>query len=631
MNSKNVKPFNKKIKSRRHTPQYTMHRYFARRPYNVFNSLIEHYTSEEDIVLDVFCGGGTTVFEGLSLNRKMIGIDLNPLSTFITEMQVKQVNIKILKEFFADFMNNIKHKYGFFYDYLEDTIEWIEWAYDVRCEQCGSIITLSEDNKIKNGIYKCPNKKCISNEKDTGVRRINTIPVGSSPLKLKLRNSDGVSWIKSLESSNQVYFFENNYYNYLSDDLVVPNELISTTWDRAYEDKLYDKGVTEFKDLFTERNYVLNVLIFNEILKLKNNAPNKSQQTLIDILFFTFSASLRYTNNMTRIVKNWENGNPTSMDKHAYWLPNQYIETNIFDKLENRMKAVIKGLTYTKEKIKHPIHQVDHFDELKKLGNLLILNQSSSQLPIPDKSVDSIITDPPYGSNVQYGELSAFWNLWSKYYFNRDSIVYLEDEAIMNRKKSTKNFKDENHYEKLLTDIFTECNRVLKDDGYLVFTFNNKNINVWIAMLKAIANSGFILPNNGIAFQDSVKEYKNTSHLQYSKNIHGDLIYSFVKNNYKSEIDNIIDPSIDNIKNSILETINDLYLIKEKYTNTELYTAILENLTQVILSLITHNKYTDDSNLIKIEKFSSNYIDEILNSILEFKDEYWIYKEDKNE
>ena len=50
------------IDSRPHTPVYKMHRYFARRPWNVMRALIEHYSKENDLVVDCFSGGGVTLF-----------------------------------------------------------------------------------------------------------------------------------------------------------------------------------------------------------------------------------------------------------------------------------------------------------------------------------------------------------------------------------------------------------------------------------------------------------------------------------------------------------------------------------------------------------------------------------------
>src|SRR3989344_2000758 len=103
------------VKAEPHTPPYKIHKYFARRPWNVFNQLVNNFSSRGDIILDPFCGGGVTVYEGLKHNRKIIGCDLNPLSIFV----------------------------------VKD-------------------IVLSNENRIKNGVYKCSNLKCLSNKKGGG-------------------------------------------------------------------------------------------------------------------------------------------------------------------------------------------------------------------------------------------------------------------------------------------------------------------------------------------------------------------------------------------------------------------------------------------------------------------------------
>ena len=59
-----------------HTPPYKIHKYFARRPHNVFEQLIENFSDENELVLDPFCGGGVTIYEGLRKGRKVIGCDI---------------------------------------------------------------------------------------------------------------------------------------------------------------------------------------------------------------------------------------------------------------------------------------------------------------------------------------------------------------------------------------------------------------------------------------------------------------------------------------------------------------------------------------------------------------------------
>src|SRR6056297_2570011 len=47
-------------------------------------NVILRYSKEEDIVLDQFVGSGTTLIEAGLLNRKAIGIDINPDALSIT-------------------------------------------------------------------------------------------------------------------------------------------------------------------------------------------------------------------------------------------------------------------------------------------------------------------------------------------------------------------------------------------------------------------------------------------------------------------------------------------------------------------------------------------------------------------
>ena len=69
--------------------KYTVHKYWGRRPWFVVRQLIKKYTTENELVLDSFCGSGTTVIESLILKRRAIGVDLNPMSKFITETTIE--------------------------------------------------------------------------------------------------------------------------------------------------------------------------------------------------------------------------------------------------------------------------------------------------------------------------------------------------------------------------------------------------------------------------------------------------------------------------------------------------------------------------------------------------------------
>ena len=79
---------------------YAMHKYWAKKPFNVVNMLIQKYSKKNEIVLDPFCGSGISLIESLNSNRKGVGIDINPAAIFITkEVLVKNKIEDIEKEF----------------------------------------------------------------------------------------------------------------------------------------------------------------------------------------------------------------------------------------------------------------------------------------------------------------------------------------------------------------------------------------------------------------------------------------------------------------------------------------------------------------------------------------------------
>lgn len=615
-----ITPLKQSVKAEGHTPQYKMHKYFARRPYNVFKHIIKHYSSKGDIVLDLFCGGGVTVFEAAALERNVVGVDLNPLAAFISRMQMFNGEISELKDSYRRFLLTENKKYSDWYKVVfsddEGTAIWFEWAYIVKCPSCGARITLTEKNKKSNGVYFCSNPNCKAHI--NGVKRVDCHPDGSIPLRVKyLSSKTNMTFVREIGIENMPIFQNIDFEKVVSDLKYKVNFEIPNNWDRQYEDKLQEKGIITYSDFFTARNYTLNCLIFNDIMELRGTTGS----LMNEYLYFLFSSSLRYTNKMTRVTDNWEHGNPTAMDKHAFWLPNQYVETNILDVLNQRSKAIIKGCTYSSATLPNGLQEVSNFDDIKLRNSYMVLNRSSSNLPIPDTSVDVIITDPPYGSNVQYSELSTIWNAWFAIYKGLDNYIYKDGEAVVNRKKNFDGSKTVDDYEDMLFQVYSEGARVLKDNGYLVFTFNNKNIKVWIAMLKAVARAGFYLPDDGILFQDYIESYKNTAHLRFSGNIQGDFIYSFKKGITDITVDGnrgfaqIIDDAINN-------TITKLYKKHKTYSTPDLYQKILTTMTKELMAYIlwcnNNNEPMED-----ISSFSNDYLENRLKQTLVCEDGIW--------
>lgn len=529
------------IKARAHTAPYKIHRYFARRPWNVFQQLIEVYSNENDIILDPFSGGGVTIYEGLKLSRKVVGFDLNPLSIFIIKNMVKnrydKDKLYVLRDKIITYLNylygnynkiNVKTNQETLFKTLLP-VEWYELAFKANCNYCGEEIIFSNENKIKNGRYSCKNPSCGGNKNNNGfVEPKNCIRTGYVYLNSVVKSPDGKErlfldvGINDMDKINEhVQFLEREIKK---NKIVIPNDKIPLDWDRQHEDLLFRKNIITFQDLFTKRNLMLNLLLLNyiKLLERKEGIDHYNYE----IIRLIFSSSLRDTNIMAFTNPKWQSGTPTTWSKHAYWIPSQFCEVDVISSFKKAFNRMIKSLEFN-ETFDYEVKPVNSFPELKS-GNILLKDDSLANSLIPNNSVDAIITDPPYGSNVQYLELSTFWYPWNKDLYGNKQPDFSK-EAVSNRKKNFKGAKSLKEYENNLYLVFKKCFDVLKNGKYLVLTFNNKDIGAWLALLISIFRSGFILEKNGLFFQSGVKNYRQTAHTKYEGSPYGDFIYVFKK------------------------------------------------------------------------------------------------------
>ena len=127
-------------------------------------------------------------------------------------------------------------------------------------------------------------------------------------------------------------------------------------------------------------------------------------------------------------------------------------------------------------------------------GNGLLWAQTSEDLSsIPDRSVDAIVTDPPYCDNVMYAELADFFYVWLRLGL-KNTYPWFEPEITPKAREIVQNKvqeKDEDFFFRGLTRVFQQCYRVLEDKGLMVFTFHHKETWAWKSVLLAILNAGF--------------------------------------------------------------------------------------------------------------------------------------------
>jgi hypothetical protein len=464
-------PLTKALEARPHTAVYTMHKYFARRPWNVFRELILHYSAPDEIVLDPFCGGGVTVVESLKLKRRAVGVDVNPLATYVTEMQSKPIDLDALRQNFLLVGQRVKRE--------------IQSLYSTKCVKCGApaiadwIEWSGLEEQILRVKYDCPTcggpYEKLPDRED--ILRAKRIEKGFAP---KIRQ----------------------------DRLWFPKTRIPSG-DKT--SSLLNRGLTSFHELFTRRNLLALSILFRDIERIQAADAR-------DFLKFTFSSSLKWASQQSHlrghIVEGWA--------MHAYWVYPRNLEINVWNTFERRFTAILRGKKYSNENIGPFYRRARSFDDLYRgSGSCLILNRSATRLPIPNDTIDAIITDPPYGGNVNYGELSDFWYVWK----SKGKTIAKQSEVVINRAQR-KTLQD---YERLLYGVFSECYRVLKQDRYLVSTFNSRDIEVVAGFVTAASRAGFGLLPNGLLYQKPIRSYTTTFHAMQIGAFVGDFIFTFRK------------------------------------------------------------------------------------------------------
>src|SRR5262249_2736930 len=102
----------------------------------------------------------------------------------------------------------------------------------------------------------------------------------------------------------------------------------------------------------------------------------------------------------------------------------------------------------------------------------------SSRSGLRDRSVDLVVTDPPFFDNVHYSELADFFYAWQQL-------------GTVGRNRTTRHEAEvqdtnANEFGRKLRNVFAECARVLKNDGLLIFTYHHSREEGWMALADAI-------------------------------------------------------------------------------------------------------------------------------------------------
>lgn len=432
------KEINYALVEEKRPPIYTAMKYWGKKPHNIWSEYIKCYTPSNGIFLDPFCGSAMSAFETVNLGRKAYALDLNPLSSFMIEVLSSEFDeAKFLKE-----AQNIV-------DAIDNDKKYTN-EYKIKCNKCGCDATIINFKWDSGYIYE----------------------VAVECIKCKSRYTIDVN------KNTKMYNEKINSISYWYPNWEFPN---SDSFGNAF---LQNIGGNKFSNLWTTRNLYILAKIFNLVENIEDE--NIKRQ-----LLFGFIQTIHLCSKMCVPRRKEANRDfSTSWGRSAYICAKRQMEMNPLHLFKNSCigkQSVQSALKSANKymKIKPVIQDITANKQINKEANLYygIVDIKNLNKFIESKSVDFILTDPPYGGLVKYFDLSSIWLSWL-YKIDKKYMPDYSNEITVNNGNIDLFYKD---FVKGLKNL----REVLKDDGKIVFTFNNQDEKIWNVFLNSITSAGF--------------------------------------------------------------------------------------------------------------------------------------------
>ena len=122
---------------------------------------------------------------------------------------------------------------------------------------------------------------------------------------------------------------------------------------------------------------------------------------------------------------------------------------------------------------------------------------SSSELRFTEP-FDLVITDPPFGDNIYYSDLSNFFYAWLRLPLKNTYPNLFGPTKTPNAQEALKpralpDAEGDKHYYDRLTPCWAEACRLMKNGGLMAFTFHHSEDAQWEIVLRSLFEAGFYL------------------------------------------------------------------------------------------------------------------------------------------
>lgn len=473
-------PYAADVSEGKNNPIYMAHAYHTKVPHPAIMRYILHYTQPGDIVFDGFCGTGMTgvaaqlcgsendVKALLKKGEKAeIGVrhsicsDLSPIASLIAATYNLKFDTKTFERKALRILEQVEKELGWMYETEVDgkkaQINYTIWSDVFVCPSCGNEIVLWDeavdlDKEIMKDSFPCPHcgntcsKKNMEKAWETSFDSLlnKTVTLNKKvPVRVNYTLS-GKRGEKDVDSYDI--------------DLIRKIENINLSEISTYKlqegyntaQPIRSNGITHTHQFYTKRNFIY----LNRIYELCKG----------DIFLQNWvTSTLQRTTKCYKFTLDRKFGILTG----TLYIPSLNVELNPINIFNRKIKD-FKSTSYLER------------------GNSLISVNSATFIPdLKSSSIDYIFTDPPFGGNIMYSELSLIWESKIKVITNN------REEAIINNVQHKTLFE----YQTLMNQSFKEYYRVLKPGKWLTIEFSNTSAAVWNSIQNALQGVGFVVVN----------------------------------------------------------------------------------------------------------------------------------------
>ena len=505
-------PYAADVAEDKHDLIYNIHSYHTKVPPKAIKCFIEHYTKPGDLVLDSFCGTGMTGVatkicddDGVGKSqRHAVLVDLSSIAAFIAG----NYNAPLLQEDIVEIENKMRALHKSFSQYymtnhvvdgelvtgfngipITGEINYTVWSDVLICPHCSAELVYydvavdSETNKTQKE-FLCP----YCSLKLTKAKCERAVEVAVDPITMQT-----ISITKSVPVLIN-YSVGKKRYNKRPDaeDLRKLSEISVNYTKLPNASTIFPQGDKTSEMFRGNIKYIWQVYKHRTLVAIQNylDGGNRSKS------LFLLTSALPKLTILNRFMP--EHGSRALVGPMAgtFYLPAMYVENNVIHQLEFQFKK-LRNLAYEN-------------------AQSVTTTQSATDLSqIPDKSIDYVFVDPPFGANIMYSELNTLSESWLKVFTNNTP------EAVMNITQQ----KSLVEYQGLMLQAFSELFRVLKPNRWITIEFHNSKNSVWNAIQEAINRAGFIVAD----VRTLNKEKKTINQFNAKGAVDQDLVISAYK------------------------------------------------------------------------------------------------------